>query len=243
MRWNRWKRWIVAAPPQSWQGVGVQDFDPERVIFIDAEALVIDKPAGLSVHPGPATRQSLEDHLPALRFGFQRPPSPVHRLDRDTSGCLLLARNPKAHKRFSQAFEQGRVEKQYVALLAGLPEGEEGRVDLPLLKVSSPAEGWRVVPDPAGKPAATRWRVLKVRDGRALVLFEPETGRTHQLRVHAASGLGVPIVGDPVYGSGGGPMLLHALTLKVPRDGKPAVEARAPLPQSFVRAGFEDAEF
>ena len=76
----------------------------ERVIFIDAEALVIDKPAGLAVHPGPATRTSLEDHLKHLRFGFQRPPSPVHRLDRHTSGCLLLAPNPKAHRRLSRAF-------------------------------------------------------------------------------------------------------------------------------------------
>ena len=220
----------------------MQYLGQDRVLFIDAEALVIDKPARLAVHPGPATRASLEDHLPALRFGFQRPPSPVHRLDRDTSGCLLLARNPKAHKRFSRAFEENRVEKQYVAVLAGLPDKEEGRIDLPLLKVSSREAGWRSVPDAAGKPAATRWRMLKAKAGRALVLFEPETGRTHQIRVHAASGLGIPISGDPVYGSAEGPMLLHALALKVPRDGKPAVEARAPLPETFLQAGFDDAD-
>jgi len=77
------------------------------VLFIDAEAIVIDKPAGLAVHGGPRTRSSLEDRLAGLRFGFQRAPSPAHRLDRDTSGCLLLARNPKAHKRFARAFEEG----------------------------------------------------------------------------------------------------------------------------------------
>src|SRR5215216_3514197 len=72
----------------------------DRVLFLDGEALVVDKPAGLAVHPGPATRASLEDYLDDLRFGFRRPPSPVHRLDRDTSGCLLLARNAGAHKKF-----------------------------------------------------------------------------------------------------------------------------------------------
>ena len=210
------------------------------VLFLDGEAIVIDKPAGLAVHPGPRTSDSLEDLLDGLRFGFVRTPRPVHRLDRDTSGCLLLARNPKAHKSFARAFEQGRVAKSYLAVLAGVPKAPEGRVDLPLAKVSTRESGWRMVPDPAGPPAATRWRTVGESGGRALVLFEPETGRTHQLRVHAASGLGVPIAGDPIYGGGGGPMLLHALTLKVPRDGKPPVEAKAPLPAAFAQAGFGD---
>src|SRR6185503_8423674 len=120
----------------------------DRVLFIDAEALVIDKPAGLAVHPGPRTRESLEDHLDDLRFGFARRPSPVHRLDRDTSGCLLLARNPKAHKRFQRAFEEGAVVKTYVAILAGTLEAEEGRIDMPLAKISTREQGWRMVPDP-----------------------------------------------------------------------------------------------
>src|SRR5690349_20517995 len=135
----------------------------DRVLFIDAEALVIDKPAGLAVHPGPRTRESLEHYLPQLRFGFQRPPSPVHRLDRDTSGCLLLSRNPKAHKRFAAAFEANRVRKTYLAVLDGVPEEAEGRIDMPLAKISSREAGWRIVPDPRkGKPAATRWRRLAV---------------------------------------------------------------------------------
>ena len=214
----------------------------ERVLVIDAEALVIDKPAGLAVHPGPATRHSLEDHLDALRFGFRRPPAPVHRLDRDTSGCLLLARHPKAHKRFARAFEEGTVEKSYVALLEGMPEAGEGEIDLALRKISSREQGWRMVPDPDGKRALTRWRLAAAKDGRALVLFTPATGRTHQIRIHAAAGLGLPIVGDPIYGSGAGSAtMLHALTLKVPREGKPPVEARAPLPPAFAAAGFDDA--
>ena len=213
----------------------------ERVLFIDGEAIVIDKPAGLAVHPGSRTPASLEDHLRHLRFGFRREPLPVHRLDRDTSGCLLLARNPKAHKSFQRAFEDKRVTKTYLAVLDGVPDAEGGTLDQPLAKVSSAQEGWRMVPDPSGKAAVSHWRRLAVEGGRALLLFSPETGRTHQLRVHAASGLGIAIAGDPVYGAGKGPMLLHARSIRVERDGKPPVEATAPLPPSFAYAGFPDA--
>ena len=216
-------------------------FWDDRVLHIDGEAIVIDKPAGLAVHPGARTRESLEDYLHHLRFGFRRLPQPVHRLDRDTSGCLLLARNPKAHKAFQRAFEEKRVEKAYVAVLDGVPEAESGTVDMALGKVSTAAEGWRMVPDATGKHAVTHWRVVTVLDGRALVLFTPETGRTHQIRIHAASGIGVPIAGDPVYGGGRGARLLHALSLKVQRTNKPPVEATAPLPPTFVQAGFGDA--
>jgi tRNA pseudouridine32 synthase/23S rRNA pseudouridine746 synthase len=211
------------------------------VLFIDGEAIVIDKPAGLAVHPGSRTKESLEDYLKHFRFGFQRPPLPVHRLDRDTSGCLLLARNPKAHKRFQRAFEDKKVTKTYLAVLAGVPEAEEGTVDMPLGKVSTAEAGWRMIPDETGKASVSHWRRLAVKDGRALVLFSPETGRTHQLRVHAATGIGVPIAGDPVYGDGRGAMLLHARSIRVEREGKPAVEATAPLPPHFLAAGFDDA--
>lgn len=214
----------------------------ERVLFIDGEAIVLDKPAGLAVHPGPATPRSLEDHLAALRFGFRREPRPVHRLDRDTSGCLLLARHPKAHKRFAAEFEAGRVVKTYLAVLDGVPAEQEGLVDLALAKVSSREAGWRMVPDPKGQRAVTRWEVVAEANGRALVRFRPETGRTHQLRVHAASGIGIPIIGDPVYGRASPfQMLLHAASLRLDRGAKPPVEASAPLPSSFANAGFADA--
>jgi tRNA pseudouridine32 synthase/23S rRNA pseudouridine746 synthase len=217
-------------------------FWDQRVLFIDGEALVIDKPAGLAVHPGSRTPESLEDYLRALRFGFQRIPLPVHRLDRDTSGCLLLARNPKAHKRFQRAFENKLVGKTYVAVLDGVPADEAGIVDLALDKVSTAEEGWRMVPKAAGRPAITHWRIACVREGRAVIVFTPETGRTHQIRVHASDGIGIPISGDPVYGLGKGPMLLHALSLRVDRGDKPPVEATAPLPPSFVGAGFGDID-
>ncbi len=216
----------------------------DRILFIDGEAIVLDKPAGLPVTTPRAGGTSVEALAPAvLRFGFSRPPTLVHRLDQDTSGCLLLARNPKAHRRFAAAFEAGEVIKTYLALLDGMPEGEGGMIDLALAKRSSREAGWRIHADPAGQPARTRWTLLDRVEGRALVAFVPETGRTHQLRVHAASGLGVPITGDPTYGRGNGPMRLHAWKLVVPRGDKPAIAACAPLPAGFppLPQGIADA--
>jgi tRNA pseudouridine32 synthase/23S rRNA pseudouridine746 synthase len=213
--------------------------DGDRVLFLDGEALVIDKPAGLPVDRPRDGSLSLENHLESLRFGFQRWPQAVHRLDRDTSGCLLLSRNPKAHGRLQRAFEAGLVGKRYLAVVEGVPAGEGGEIDLALAKVSSAEAGWRIVPDAKGKPARTAWRLVEARGGRALVEFRPATGRTHQIRVHAASGLGTPVVGDPVYGRADpAGMLLHAAWLSVPREGKPPVEAEAPLPERFAAAGF-----
>ena len=113
----------------------------DRVLCLDGEALVLDKPAGMPVDAPRDGSLSVENHLGSLTFGFQRWPLPVHRLDRDTSGCLLLARNPKAHKRFAAAFEAGAVDKSYLAVLAGIPSDREGRIDLPLGKTSSAERG------------------------------------------------------------------------------------------------------
>jgi tRNA pseudouridine32 synthase / 23S rRNA pseudouridine746 synthase len=212
----------------------------ERVLFLDGEALVVDKPAGLPVTAPRNGALSVESFLESLRFGFQRWPVIVHRLDQDTSGCLLLARNPKAQKRFNAAFEAGTVEKTYLAVLDGVPAEASGVIDMPLGKVSNKKDGWRIVPDPAGKAARTDWEVLRVAEGRALVSFKPSTGRTHQLRVHAASGLGFPILGDPLYGQPGRHMFLHASALIVPRGDKPPVAATSPLPDWFAEIGFGD---
>ena len=162
----------------------------ERVLFLDGEALVIDKPAGLPVDPPRDGGLSLENHLSTLTFGFQRWPHAVHRLDRDTSGCLLLSRNPKAHARLQQAFEARRVEKLYLAVLAGEPADDSGVVDMPLAKTSTAEEGWRMVGDPAGKPSVTAWEVLARRDGRTLVALRPDTpgagacGKRHRRADH-----------------------------------------------------------
>ena len=205
----------------------------DRVLFIDGEALVIDKPTGLPVDRPRDGSISLENHLESLRFGFQRWPTAVHRLDRDTSGCLLLARNPKAGARFQQAFEQGLVEKRYLSVLDGVVEGE-GLIEMALGKTSTAEDGWRIVPDERGKAARTHWRAIETRGERTLVEFKPETGRTHQIRVHAATGLGAAVVGDPVYGRADKiGMLLHAAELIVQRPGKDPIKAEAPIPERF----------
>lgn len=204
-----------------------------HVLFIDAEALVIDKPAGLPVDAPKRGGNSIEARLDELRCGFKRLPTAMHRLDQDTSGCLLFARHASARAKFQAAFESGAVQKSYVAILAAVPAQDEGLIELALSKKSSAEAGWRMVGDPAGKPARTAWRKLAERDGRALIEFKPLTGRTHQIRVHAREGLGAGIVGDRVYGVPGGPMLLHAMRLVVPRGGKAVIDVTAPLPEHW----------
>lgn len=203
---------------------------PFAILHRDTHLLVIDKPAGVAVHPGPKTPDSLEDFLEDLAFGNQRLPVIAHRLDRDTSGCLVLARHPKAVKRVSQLFEASQVEKVYWAVLDSLPDADSGTVDAPLHKISSAEAGWRMVIDRRGKRAVTHWQVID--RAAKLVEFRPETGRTHQLRVHAAS-LGHPIIGDPVYGDGKGPMRLHARSITLPYDAAAPLSVTAPLPADW----------
>jgi tRNA pseudouridine32 synthase/23S rRNA pseudouridine746 synthase len=216
----------------------------DRVLFLDGEALVIDKPAGLPVDAPRDGSISLENHLDLLKFGFKRWPLAVHRLDRDTSGCLLLARNPKAHGRFTRAFEDREVEKHYLAIVDGVPDTDSGTINLSLTKVSTAEDGWRMVGDPKGKPSISHWEKLGVANGRSLLRFRPETGRTHQIRVHALEGLGFALVGDPVYGRGGTKTrtLLHAERLVVKRDVKPSIIAEAPFPDAFDALGFAAPE-
>ncbi len=205
----------------------------DRILFIDGDVIVIDKPHGLPVDAPRLGGDCVEYRIQELMLGFKRPPTPMHRLDQDTSGCLLFARNPRARAEIQKSFESGQVEKHYLAVLGGEPAGELGLIDLPLAKVSSAEAGWRMVGDISGKPAQTRWRKLEVKDGRTLVEFRPLTGRTHQIRVHAREGLGIGIVGDRVYGYPGGDMLLHATRLVVPRGSKPLIDVTAPLPERF----------
>jgi tRNA pseudouridine32 synthase/23S rRNA pseudouridine746 synthase len=205
----------------------------DRILFIDGEAIVLDKPAGLPVDPPKRGGDSLSARIHELKCGFQRPPVVMHRLDQDTSGCLLLARNPKARAAFQQAFEARLVEKYYLAVVGSEIEGDEGVIDLPIAKISSADAGWRMVGDPDGQSAVTQWRKIKVQEGRTLVEFRPLTGRTHQIRVHARLGFGSGIVGDRVYGIPGGAMLLHASRLVVPRTRNPAIDVTAPLPEAF----------
>ncbi|MCJ2080490.1 RluA family pseudouridine synthase [Methylobacterium sp. J-090] len=212
-----------------------------RLLYRDALVLVIDKPAGLPVHPGPKGGETLTDHLDALRFGLPRRPEAAHRLDRDTSGCLALGRHAKALARLNKLFAaSGSVGKTYWALVEGGPEADTGRIDLALARRSPDPRSWWMKADPAGDPSLTHWQVLGRGGGLAWLALTPVTGRTHQLRVHCAES-GFPILGDPIYGSGprsGGPGLqLHARALTLPLyPKKPPIVVEAPAP-AHMRAG------
>ena len=150
------------------------------------------------------------------------------------SGCLLFARTPKARTELQQLFETRRVEKYYLAVVATEIADEEGVIDVPLAKRSSAEAGWRMVADDHGLSATTHWRRIAVRGGLTFVEFRPLTGRTHQIRAHAREAFGRGIVGDRVYGVPGGPMLLHASRLVVPRERKAMIDVTAPLPDTFA---------
>ncbi|HUI22233.1 MAG TPA: RNA pseudouridine synthase [Methylocella sp.] len=206
------------------------------LLYRDGMMLVIDKPAGIAVHRGPKGGDNLEDYFQALRFGLPRNPALAHRLDRDTSGCLVLGRHHKALEKLGLLFKQGKVAKTYWAIVEGEPAQNEGLIDLPLGRLDA-SRGWWMKPDPSGLPAKTLWRILGRADGRALLELTPLTGRTHQLRVHCAA-LGWPILGDSVYGPGGATGLqLHARTITIPLyKNKEAVKVEAPAPSHMLAA-------
>ena len=209
----------------------------ERVLYRDGLMLVIDKPAGIPVHSGPGGGPHLEHWFPLLRFGLPRPPALAHRLDRDTSGCLALGRHPKALRRLGRLFAEGKVEKVYWAVVAGVPAASEGRIEAGLRKETR-GSGWHMVVDSAGQTAITDYRVLGVRDGRAWLELRPRTGRTHQLRVHCAE-LGCPAVGDRVYGESGSgePLMLYARSIRLPLyPARPPLEITAPVPSHMAAA-------
>lgn len=195
------------------------------ILFADNRFVVLNKPAGLAVHPGPRNGPSVEDWFPLLS---KRRDGPwlAHRLDADTAGCLVIALRKTALLEAQAAFAGGRVHKTYWAAVQGSPDGESGRVDAALAKQSG-SSGWRMVTSATGQPAVTDWRVLGRADGYAWLELTPHTGRTHQVRVHCAA-LGCPVLGDPVYGQPG-PML-HLLARRITLPLDPPLTAEAPIP-------------
>ncbi len=224
------------------------------IIHQDKSVLVLNKPAGLPVQGGTKSERNPDAILPAPADSFGGRPLLVHRLDRDTSGVLVLARNPNAARVLAEAFRGKEARKLYWALVAGKPERPYGTIDLPLAKRVG-AAGERVVAldyeddldlDEAGaRRAKSRYRTIdNAADRVTWLALEPLTGRTHQLRVHMAA-LGTPILGDGKYGGSGAflrmegiakQLHLHARRIRIPHPERGTLDIKAPLPPHFVEA-------
>jgi 23S rRNA pseudouridine1911/1915/1917 synthase len=228
---------------------------PLRIVWQDADLAIVDKPAGIVVHPAAGHADgtlvnALLHHLEDLSgIGGELRPGIVHRLDKETSGLLVVAKNDEAHRRLSERWRGPEVKKVYVALVYGAPDPAEGTIDRPVGR--HPKERKKMAVVAGGREARTRYRTLERFHGCSLVELELETGRTHQIRVHLAS-IGHPVVGDPVYGGAQwkgvqegrvrsllrslGRQALHASRLELvhPRSGEPLV-FESPLPEDIQR--------
>jgi 23S rRNA pseudouridine1911/1915/1917 synthase len=218
---------------------------PLRIVYEDDDLLVVDKPPGMAVHPAPGHSSgtlvhAVLAHCPGLStVGGEGRPGIVHRLDKDTSGLIIVAKNDAAHLSLARQLKERRVEKTYIALVEGRLKQREGVIDAPTGR--HPVRRKKMAVVEGGREARTRYRVLREIDGRSLVEVRPETGRTHQIRVHFAA-IGHPVVGDPVYGRGRPAVplrrqFLHAqrLAFRHPRTGD-RLELEAPLPEDLAQA-------
>lgn len=206
-----------------------------RILYRDALIIGFNKPSGIPVHKANTARHNLEQYFPQLQFGLPNPPALGHRLDLGTSGCLLLARNKEAARRLQAMFQEGLIKKTYIAVVLGIVEQDEGRIDTPLSKLSPQKNHWWMKADKDGSiSAVTDFQVLKRDDGKTWLKLNPLTGRTHQLRVHCQA-LGFPIIGDYIYGDKGAspmPLHLHSESIEVPLyKKKPPVVIKAPWPE------------
>jgi 23S rRNA pseudouridine955/2504/2580 synthase len=224
----------------------------DAVLYKDADVLVLNKPAGLAVQGGTNMEKHLDAMLDMLTFEAAERPRLVHRLDKDTSGVLLLARNAVAATKLAASFRSRSARKCYWALVVGVPKYPQGRIDAPLAKMAGRMGDKVAVDEEDGRHAVTYYRIIdKALKKAAWLELEPRTGRTHQLRAHCAL-LGTPIQGDGKYGgqeaylAGQGvskKLHLHARAIEVPHPRKGTIQVIAPLPThmltSFAFFGFE----
>ena len=228
-------------------------FARELVIHQDPAAFVLNKPPGLATQGGTKTTQHVDGLLDALQFESEGRPKLVHRLDKDTSGALLVARTSRAAAFFAKAFSGRSAKKVYWALVVGVPSIDDGVVDLPLAKQPGTGGEKMHVDEENGAPSRSRYRVIERAGNRAAwVELQPFTGRTHQLRVHMAV-IGHPIVGDGKYGgpaaflTGGisRKLHLHARRIRVDHPDGGAIDVTASLPTHFrdslAGLGFEES--
>ena len=216
----------------------------DRVIYMDHHVIALNKPAGLAVQGGTKTSKHLDAMLDGLTYDAKDRPRLVHRLDKDTSGVLLLARTSVAAQKLTAAFRADQVRKIYWAVVAGVPRPRQGTINLALEKRGG-GGGEKVVADEGGKKAITDYSIIENTGRKAAWLaLEPHTGRTHQLRVHCAE-IGTPILGDGKYGGAGAffesdnaisrQMHLHARAVRVPNPAGGELEFIAPLPDHMVK--------
>lgn len=212
------------------------------ILFEDAALIVLHKPAGMVVHPGAGNADgtlvsALLHHCGHLsQIGGEERPGIVHRLDKETSGCLVVAKNDLAHRSLAEQFASREVKKTYLALVAGAPRYRAGTVDAPIARHRVHRQKMTVSEPGDGRDATTDYCVLSSANGRTLIECKPRTGRTHQIRVHLRH-LGCPILGDPLYGKRGTftRHMLHAwkLEFRHPVTGK-TVTFTAPPPAEFT---------
>ncbi len=217
----------------------------ERVLYMDNDVLALDKPPGLPVQGGTGLPRHVDGALGALRFGLAERPKLVHRLDKDTSGILLLARTAPAARWLTRAFRQQSTEKTYWALVAGELRPPSGVIDLPVAKVPGRVGERMEVARDSGKRAVTDYAVVEQLGHRvAWVVLRPRTGRTHQLRVHMAAS-GVPVLGDGKYGGAAAfidaegvsrKLHLHARAIRIERPDGSSIDVTASLPAHMVRS-------
>ena len=212
-----------------------------RLLYRDAMILVLNKPSGIAVHVTGHDAIALDQSFQHLQFGLPKLPGLAHRLDRGTSGCLVLGRHRQALIKLGKLFEKQRVNKSYRAICIGVPAEASGIINRPILK-SGVGSKWKMSLDDAGQEAVTGYRVLRSSGALSEIEFSPKTGRTHQIRLHAAFALGCPVVGDPFYAPAEGefsathqPMMLHAETIEIPlQPSKPPIKVSAPLPEHMM---------